>query len=270
MNVSMMDSYNLAWKLAYTLHGLTPNTSLLDTYHTERSTIAHELIDLDRTFSSMFSGKIGEQNGSETLSHDQFLTAFNTGHGFTSGCGIEYPENPLVDQTDIGILPEKREYLSGMLRPGRRLLNVTVKRHADGSLRDLHDDLYAGRFHVLVLTSTDVLSAMGVSSSAINILGAHVLPSFPSVVELTVIHPRLARDFLWGDVPGVIKDRAEMQFYEGVTMQDVYAVYGIPPEQGIMAVIRPDGYVGTLARLDDVDRIDEYLRRCLQKVHTMQ
>jgi 2-polyprenyl-6-methoxyphenol hydroxylase-like FAD-dependent oxidoreductase len=62
MNISMMDSDNLARKLAYTLQGLTPKTSsLLETYHTERSTIAQDLIEFDRTFLSMFSGKIGEK-----------------------------------------------------------------------------------------------------------------------------------------------------------------------------------------------------------------
>ncbi|KAB8239107.1 FAD binding domain-containing protein [Aspergillus alliaceus] len=266
MNVSMMDSYNLAWKLAYRLHGLTPDTSILDTYHIERSTIAQELIEFDRTFSSMFSGKMGENNGKETLSHEQFLTVFNTGNGFTSGCGIEYPENQLVDK-HVGVIPEQKDYLSGILRPGRRLLNVTVKRHADGSPRDLQDNFYAGRIHILVLTSGDLLSPVGVSASTINTIGSNVLPSFPeSVVELIVIHPRLSRDFVWEDVPETIKDRAEMQFYDGVTLQDVYPVYGVPPEQGILAVIRPDGYVGTLARLDDVDRIEKYLRRFLQKV----
>jgi hypothetical protein len=70
MNVSMMDSYNLAWKLVYSLHGLTPgpletakSDPVLDTYHQERHTIAQQLIDFDRAFSSMFSGKIGLEDG---------------------------------------------------------------------------------------------------------------------------------------------------------------------------------------------------------------
>lgn len=31
------------------------------------------------------------------------------------------------------------DYLSGILRPGRRLLNVRLLRHADGAERDIHD-----------------------------------------------------------------------------------------------------------------------------------
>lgn len=146
----MMDSYNLAWKLAYSIHGLTPENaqdqpdSILDTYHTERHTIAQELIEFDRAFSSMFSGKIGaSEDGVEGLTHEEFLEVFSRGNGFTSGCGIEYPENIAVDRALEG---DKNpingtDYLSGILRPGRRLLNVRLVRHADGYRRDLQDGM---------------------------------------------------------------------------------------------------------------------------------
>lgn len=152
MNVSMMDSYNLAWKLIYSINGLTPDAgagvgspdSLVDTYHTGRHTIAQQLIEFDRAFSSMFSGKIGASgDGTTSLTHDQFLEVFSTGNGFTSGCGIEYPENLTVQKKNkAGKNPIKgTDYLSGILRPGRRLLNVKLKRHADACRRDLHEGM---------------------------------------------------------------------------------------------------------------------------------
>lgn len=146
MNVSMMDSYNLAWKLIYSIHGLTPGAvesskvdPILDTYHLERHTIAQQLIDFDRAFSSMFSGKIGPEDGIGQLTHEQFLEVFSTGNGFTSGCGIEYPENVTVEKTPAKNPIKGTDYLHGILYPGRRLLNVRVKRFADGNRRDLHD-----------------------------------------------------------------------------------------------------------------------------------
>lgn len=141
----MMDSYNLAWKLAYHINGLTPAsdiqspTPLLDTYHTERHSNAVNLINFDRNFSSMFSDKM---NVEDNQSHTQFTETFNIGNGFTSGCGVEYPENMLVirdfpqDEKDP---VQGTDYLSGILRPGRRLLNVKLKRHADGWRRDIQD-----------------------------------------------------------------------------------------------------------------------------------
>jgi phenol 2-monooxygenase len=148
MNVSMMDSYNLAWKLIHSLNGLTPKNTgsgdkVLDTFQTERLTVAQQLIAFDKDFSSMFSGKIGAEEGKEGLTHEQFLNVFSTGNGFTSGCGVEYPENLLVQKNTSEGPVTGTDYLSGILRPGRRLLNVKMMRHADGYRRDFQDgELY--------------------------------------------------------------------------------------------------------------------------------
>ncbi|XRM44092.1 hypothetical protein ABZX51_007237 [Aspergillus tubingensis] len=280
MNVSMMDSYNLAWKLAYAINGLTPASTspgkpdaVLDTYHTERHTIAQELIEFDRAFSSMFSGKIGAaEDGAGGLTHEQFLHVFSTGNGFTSGCGIEYPESPVVQKVQGAKKNpiEGTDYLSGILRPGRRLLNVKYRRHADGNRRNLHDEfLSTGRFRILCLTSYDLLYPKGVSAQTLRTIGSAVLPRFPaSVIEQVVIHPRLSREFTWRDLPAELKRHSEMSFYSGYEMDDVYKIYGVDAAQGALAVVRPDGYVGTVAALDDVKRVEQYLERCLRTVQT--
>jgi hypothetical protein len=151
MNVSMMDSYNLAWKLVYHINGLAPEATgpksaapLLHTYQIERHEIAQQLVDFDRKFSSMFSGQMGATEG---LTQEEFQRAFQLGNGFTSGCGIEYQENMLVirDEQEAHIKSKApnpvtgTDFLSGILRPGRRLLNVRLLRHADGWQRDIHD-----------------------------------------------------------------------------------------------------------------------------------
>jgi phenol 2-monooxygenase len=125
----------------YSLHGLSGD-SVLDTFETERHKVAQELIAFDKEFSSMFSGKIGTGDGQEGLTHEQFLDVFSTGNGFTSGCGIEYPENLLVEKSISEGIVDGTDYLSGVWRAGRRLLNVKVKRHADGVRRDLQDGQY--------------------------------------------------------------------------------------------------------------------------------
>ncbi|KAF5865391.1 hypothetical protein ETB97_004208 [Aspergillus alliaceus] len=269
MNVSMMDSYNLAWKLAYSINGITPDSaiperpdSLLDTYHVERHTVAQELIEFDRAFSSMFSGKIGSgEDGVEGLTHDQFLKVFSTGNGFTSGCGIEYPENLTVEkisEQDIRNPITGIDYLSGILRPGRRLRDVRLKRHADGNRRHLQDDfLSTGRFRVLCLTSSDLLDPKGVSAKVLTSLGVSILPHFPaSTVEQVVIYPRLGKTFTWRDVPHELKKHSEMRFHSGYELDDVYKIYGVDPSRGALAVVRPDGYVGMIAALEDVSHVE--------------
>ncbi|KAJ5600485.1 hypothetical protein N7450_001552 [Penicillium hetheringtonii] len=275
MNVSMMDSYNLAWKLAYSIHGLTPSAAndksdpILQTYHTERHTIAEELIAFDRDFSSMFSGKIGpSEDGVGGLTHEEFLEVFSRGNGFTSGCGIEYPENIAVNRDSNYVNPiSGNDYLSGLLRPGRRLLNVRLVRHADGYRRDLQDDFAStGRFRILCLTSTDLLNPQGVSAKTLNALGNVILRFPPSVIEQVVIHPRLERDFMWNDIPSEIKRYSEMAFYSGFELDDVYKTYGVNSVEGALAVVRPDGYVGIVASLQDVGRLEKFLESLIRTV----
>ncbi|KAF7715380.1 Phenol hydroxylase [Penicillium ucsense] len=269
MNVSMMDSYNLAWKLAYRINGLIPTSmnsaqdAVLDTYQMERQTIAQQLIEFDKAFSSMFSGKIGAtEDGVQGLTHEEFLQVFSQGNGFTSGCGIEYPESVAVDRSINGIKNPiiGTDYLSGLLRPGRRLLNVRVIRHADGCPRDLQDDFPStGRFRILCLTSSDLLDKEGTSAKTLTALGEIIKNFPPSIIEQVVIHPHLSRSFMWNDIPHEVKKHSEMSFYSGQEIEDVYATYGVDPARGALAVVRPDGYVGTIAELADVTRVDTFL-----------
>lgn len=290
MNVSMMDSYNLAWKLAYSINGLTPASltgDILDTYHQERHTIAQQLIEFDKAFSSMFSGKIGvSEDGISTLTHDEFMEVFRRGNGFTSGCGVEYPENLTVTRGfDEGTNPiEGTDFLSGILYPGRRLLNVRLVRHADGNKRDIQDgklptklepfSLFShfldfpstGRFRVLCLASTDLLDPTGISAQALSAL-SKTISRFPkSLVEQVVVHPRLSRDFMWGDIPRAVKEHSEMSFYNGYELDDVYGTYGVDPEKGAVAIVRPDGYIGVIASLADVNRVERYLEGLIRTV----
>jgi len=149
MNVSMMDSYNLAWKLVHSIHGLTPSNPggcpdpVLETFELERVDIARQLIDFDTKFSHMFSGKIGSEDPSRRgLTHDEFLRVFSEGSGFTSGCGLQYHPSKIVKPTDESEHAARgpAENLEHVyITPGKRLLNVEIKRYADGSTRQLHD-----------------------------------------------------------------------------------------------------------------------------------
>ncbi|KAH7386435.1 FAD binding domain protein [Cadophora sp. MPI-SDFR-AT-0126] len=270
MNVSMMDSYNLSWKLTHSLNGLSPiansRDTVLDTFEKERLTIAKDLIAFDKEFSSMFSGKIGAEEG---LTHDQFLKVFSTGNGFTSGCGIEYPETLLVEKAIPEGLVAGTDHLSGVLKPGRRLLNVKVKRHADGYRRDLQDDFPStGRYRILVLTSTDLLTPTCPSSTSLTHISS-LLTSFPAgLIELVVLHPLPSNAFVWKDLPPAVKAHAEMSFYNGTELQDAYSVYGVDRERGAVVVVRPDSYVGCLGELGEegMKRVEGYLRGVLRVV----
>ena len=57
-----------------------------------------------------------------------------------------------------------------------------------------------------------------------------------------------------------------MRFYNGYDVSDAYAVYRLNPAQGALAVVRPDGYIGVVGTLTDLDRIDRYLEGCIATV----
>lgn len=89
---------------------------------------------------------------------------------------------------------------------------------------------------------------------------------FPGgILELVTLHPLASNTFVWTDLPDVVKAQAEMRFYNGTELEDAYKVYGINPKKGALVVVRPDGYVGTIAELEGTDRILRYLKGCLKE-----
>jgi hypothetical protein len=116
------------------------------------------------------------------------------------------------------------------------------------------------------LTSSDLLDPNGASSKTLAQLGV-IIPRFPpSVLEQVIIHPRLPRDFTWNDIPRQVKEYSEMMFYSGYEMEDVYGIYGVDPTEGALAVVRPDGYIGIIATLNGVERVENYMKALVRTV----
>lgn len=76
----------------------------------------------------------------------------------------------------------------------------------------------------------------------------------------------MARRFEWIDLPAKLKQLAEMHTYGIAKTEDIYEVYGILKDEGLVAVIRPDGYVGMVATLSSTEEAAAYLRDCLVTV----
>ncbi|KAF4499589.1 phenol hydroxylase [Fusarium agapanthi] len=243
MNVSMMDSYNLAWKLVHKIHGLTPSSNsgtdpILETFSQERVDVARQLIEFDTQFSHMFSGRIGSADAETSgLTHEEFLRVFSDGSGFTSGCGLHYKESQLIRELGAKSNLLRGDPLLGALTPGRRLLDVEVKRYADATARHLQDEMPpTGRYYVLVFTSNDLLEKSGNSQSSLQ-SSVEILQKFPKgTVNLIVVHPLTSR-FEWTDLPAGVKTFAEMRTYGVSKKEDVYEVLGVSKDDGVVAVL---------------------------------
>lgn len=259
MNISMQDPHNLAWKLAYAVSGLTPTQSqLLQTYEAERRPAASNVVFFDKRWNQ--SGMSREQILEEAK--DQIL-----------GCGVEYDENLVVASKveDQGGDGERYPvsgtgYMDGVLRIGRRLLNVRVRRFADGTMWDIHDDLLAnGRYRAIVICGDDFPGAEGRSLPAVTSLCGLVVKSFPAgMVEAIILQPEMNPTWEFNDLPACIKDEAEMRLH--CASRKVYATYGVDVKRGALVLVRPDGIVGMIANLEEIASLERFLQQVLVTV----
>jgi phenol 2-monooxygenase len=119
-----------------------------------------------------------------------------------------------------------------------------------------------GRYHILVLTSNDLLDTSGTSQSALQSC-IDIIQKFPTgASNLVILHP-LQERFEWSDVPPAVKTFAEMRTYGLAKREDAYDIFGVSKDDGLVAVIRPDGYVGMLAPLSSPKTVEGYFRGCL-------
>ncbi|PVH82377.1 phenol monooxygenase [Cadophora sp. DSE1049] len=253
MNVSIQDSYNLAWKLAYTIFGLAENgTKLLGSYEEERLPNARNLIDFDKR---MNQGILTEDKMAEMKQ-------------FSTGCGIEYGEGLGISRA--GMIDEKwssQDYLNGVVFPGRRLMNCKVKRFANGTPRDIHDELGAeGKFGILLLAADDFGNRDSRSTKIAETLCSQVLGKYPSgLLQPIIVLPNEASKFEWTDLPSCIKEEAEMSLF--LASEDVYRIYGIPCQgvaAGKLILVRPDGIVGLMTDLEDIEKVENFLGRLVK------
>ena len=123
-----------------------------------------------------------------------------------------------------------------------------------------------GRFRILFFTSTDLTNKEGESARALNDVCDETTMLYPKdTIELTVLHPFKKRTFEWSDIPFCVKERAEMRFH-GPAEDDVYSMFGVLEDRGAVVAVRPDGYVGAIARLANGEKIQKYLDGCIVRV----
>ena len=259
LNVSMMDAYNLTWKLALVLQGRM-QPSALETYNKERKHIAEELIDFDVQYAHLFSKR--EFHDSNT----EFHALYDKAHGFTTGVGIHYQPNPLVDHhVDVPIKMDSLEPIT----PGKRLHTLTVKRHLDGSITDILNDLPSnGRFHLFIFAgnalSQDRLKPcaqyLNSAESILTRYSGFVKPwefenirYTPSVnkarvVDLFLIHSDSHLDFDPAKLPAPFPDW-QYRVYSDIRGKE-HEDHGVDPSIGAMALVRPDGYISLITGLD--------------------
>ncbi|KAI0036198.1 FAD binding domain-containing protein [Vararia minispora EC-137] len=250
MNASMNDTHNLIWKLTHVLRGWA-DMSLLKTYEFERRKYAQDLIAFDKKFSAMFSGKYNATGG---LSHEDFLAAFQGYGNFTSGVGIHYAPSPIV-------VPDFQRAASH-LTIGQRLPPQRLIRGADARAVDIQDLCPADtRFKLFVFTGTN-RAHQQVLADALNKDGALARRAREKdMLDVIAVCKGAKATFNWLEIPAALRPSWQKVLLDDTCVQGnggrVYATYGIS-DAGALALVRPDGYVGTVAPLDRLDVVEKY------------
>ncbi|KAF9233478.1 FAD binding domain-containing protein [Melanogaster broomeanus] len=263
MNASMNDAHNLAWKLALVLRGWA-DMSLLSTYESERRKYAQDLIAFDKTFSTLFSGKPLTSDNIDGVSHDQFLKAFQTFGGFTSGIGVHY--GPSVAVTNA------HQSLATNLIIGERVPPQIFLRAADAWPFELQDLIPSDFCYKLLVFTGDFNDASQKDRVESMVKDLQRPESFltkyastktsSSRFDIITISKGQKETVDYLKFPPLLRPHWSKVLIDDIDATGAmggkgYTYYGIR-EEGAIVVVRPDGYVGTIAPLDGVIAIDNY------------
>lgn len=285
MNVSMADSFNLAWKLTHVVSGVAANPKdLLSTYATERRLIADQLIELDRRWYSVQWAD--EERKKQPGYQEECVKLYQDISGFTSGCGIQYGESSIVVKPECTIGSKASPVIlgvggdvkasslhNGKVKPGRRLQNASLMRIADGCQCDIHDNLIpdGASWKIIVFCGRDCLDRCSRSSEVLQAIFSQLLPRFSrELLDVSVVTPDMVYSpdgsssgtqpvsgyELWNLLPIGVKQGAEMNTFS--LTDEGYGTYGIDLDIGAIVIVRPDGIVGNVLALD-VQTVDSRL-----------
>lgn len=286
MNTAFLDAVNLAWKIHHVESGFAPR-SLLSTYESERKLIAENLLDFDARYAKLFSARIpsagevaGASQANSQMEENEFIKTFKASCEFTSGYGVAYnpntinwgPEHPAQHPL---ILPYEK---GTALRTGRTLIPATVTRVVDANVVHLEQEIpMNGSYRVYVFGGS-----VQKTKSALRDLATHmanptsffstfthkdtsvdryhekhnphsnflslcsIINSPRSGIEIDELLPEIFaryRDHVYADdvwdqrVPGA--------------KAAAHAKMGLDEEKGGVVVVRPDGYVGVVVKLEE-------------------
>ncbi|MCJ1433540.1 hypothetical protein MMC27_002903 [Xylographa pallens] len=269
LNISMMDSYNLTWKLALVLQGKM-RPEILETYNAERRQIAQELIEFDTQYSHIFGKKEFLDNNAE------FHDVYEKAHGFTTGIGLQYHPNQLIF-SDVNT-PINVTSLDP-LTLGKRFPPFTATRHIDGTPITILSEMPSfGRFHLIIFAGTTLHSTrfetcaayLGSISSVLTRYSQGIAHAWASenirhanptntgrVIDLFVLHTESHHAVELAALPAPLPDWKHRVYADkqGKTHED----NGVDPDIGAMVLVRPDGYVALVTGLEGGSQVTEFM-----------
>ncbi|GAA6050393.1 hypothetical protein JCM3770_004015 [Rhodotorula araucariae] len=276
MNTSMQDTWNLCWKLGNVATGVA-KPELLSTYSAERQVVAHTLIEFDKKFSKLFSGKPAAADDlADGVDLKEFKDVFATGNLFAAGMSINYADSAVVGKDGANGGVKSKQHLAPKLPVGERFYSAQVVNQASATADQLTTRIpFTGAFRLLVfpgdLTKPAAMDRLkkladyldGPESVVSKYTPSH-LPRW-SIIDPVTVHcaPRTEIELYDFPQPSIFHPHNYKRIYVDEPSYHrgdgkAYETYGISKEEGAIVVVRPDQYVGLVVGLEDTDALDAY------------
>jgi len=284
LNTSVMDTWNLGWKLAHVLTGRA-EPELLETYSAERREYGQALIDFDREFSRMFSARPKSADYPEGVDPGEFQRYFQLFGEYTAGVSIQYRPSVIVSGG-------RYQELATGLTVGKRFHSAPVVRQGDAKPMQLgHCHLADGAYRVYVFGGSaepmsDQCGVRALCEFLANDTHSPLRKHTPgdaepdSVIDVRAVfqqhHHSVETDTLH-PVLAPKKGKYGLRDFEKVFCADnrpassgggknIYDMRGINKEQGCIVIVRPDQYVADVLPLDDHQGVTAFFSKVLKKV----
>lgn len=255
MNTGIHDAVNLGWKLSLVLQGVVRPEVLLPSYERERRPNVMKLIAYDRDIARLMTMQLPEEwTGDPGADPNEVLgQVMAEAASFTSGLSICYERD--------GVLNVAGSFKPVKLGPGpgERAPDVELQKPGTFETTRLHQETpNRARFYAVVFVGDPVHTSQLIPRIFSSVRNSSYIsdPQLPlswSTIIAGNTGPS-AYELLGGTEPlgRVFFDKAGT----------AHARYGIDTRKGAVVVLRPDGWVGTVARLEEgvVGEVEAYFR----------
>jgi phenol 2-monooxygenase len=275
MNVSMGDAFNLGWKLAAVLRGLSP-PELLHSYSAERQTVARDLIEFDREWAKIMSER-PKDDAAAAGSTPKFQQYFIEHGRYTAGMSVRYKPSQLTGGGE-------RQSLAPGFEIGARFHSAPVIRLADAKPMQLGHTVKAdGRWRIFAFCNdqdpadgdsaiAQLCDFLGTAPSSPFVTCRRMSDDIDALIDLRAIFQQPFRSLAMQNLPGFLKpakgslgltDYEKMFCADHAAGRDIFDLRDIDRAHGCMVIVRPDQYVANVLPLNAGRELAAFFSRIL-------
>ncbi|KAK4550850.1 hypothetical protein LTR36_000430 [Oleoguttula mirabilis] len=257
MNTGLHDAVNLAWKLSLVLRGVV-RPDILKTYQEERLPNVQKLINYDKDISRLMTNRLPEGwEGDPAADVHEILGRLMAEAGtFSSGLGIYYE----LQKDNVLSVDGSFRYTNSLtaVKPGKRAPDVALLKPATfAATRLIPETPNAARFYILVFVGEAYKAECSFFDGASASSRLAGLRAADRIDYLTILSKRVPSAYeALGHAP-------HGRVYFDDVQHGAHDRYAVDVAQGAVVVLRPDGWIGTMAVLGEstTAELERYFER---------